>query len=131
MKKCLGYQLRNWSMPPRLFRTSITLIRTSPVHLISFLLNSVSLQYPKQIFILAITYISLYIYSIPFLRVLRKQSHKQKIIFYLLSLYPFSSLSSKLRNPGHSIYLPSLISEMLLSSPKKLRNLLNFTQVQL
>src|ERR1700730_9246304 len=50
MKKCLGYQLWNWSMPPRLFQTSIMLIQTSLVHLISFLLNSVSLRYPETNF---------------------------------------------------------------------------------
>src|ERR1700730_4521500 len=50
MKKHLGYQLWNWCMPPRLFRTSIMLIRTSLVLLIPFLFNSVSLRYPEQIF---------------------------------------------------------------------------------
>src|ERR1700731_3734247 len=109
MKKRLGYQLRNWSMPPRLFWTSITLIRTNLVHLISFLLNSVSLQYPEtNLYFLQLHTFPLYTTPPPFSIYSEINNLKQKTNFHFLPLHPFSSLSSKLQNSGHSIYLPSL-----------------------
>src|ERR1700730_4815979 len=118
-------------MPPRLFRTSITLIRTSLVHLISFLLNSVSLQYPEQIFILAFTYISLYITPSPFSVYSENNILKQKQLptFYLFILSLRFLQNSE--NSRHSVYLPSLNSEIFLSSPKHSETFLNLTQVEL
>jgi hypothetical protein len=97
-------------MPPRLFWTSITLIQTSLVHLISFLLNSISLWYPKQIFISYITPSPFSIYS--------ETNNLKQNNFHPLPPYLLSSLSSKLWNSGHSIYLPSLKFWNPLSSLK-------------
>jgi len=75
-------------MPPRLFRTSIMLIRTSLVLSIPLLLNSISLRYPEQIFHFRTMYIFSLYYSVSLLRLLQNNNLKQNKFPSSASLSP-------------------------------------------